>query len=537
MGFSKFAKARLVQPAIAPAAWEQIRQQGLAGGPAFQARAASRIVLQEYNPEQFLLSHCSIIASVDGEVGPGPLGRQMVDGVEIDRRYSDYFITPDTSKYVNNNHDSWERKLLLSCFRTFIGGENYVEHVQIPELSKGKIIDAAARDIGDSIYVDILVATDKKHASLIKAITSGQLSTLSMGAQVAFTICTKCGNVAEDEIQLCPHIRYLKGRTFRDASGVERKIAELCGHLSAEPGSVKFIEASWVANPAFPGAVLRNILDPSTLGNPEVTQRMIQVAFSEPARSSDPLSLQKAASWGHLTPARQSTTISSSEDVARAIAETTKIHRPVRSSSWARLAQFGDAPAEQAAPPAPPKKEKSTLDEESDEIYDSLVEKVTDKVRKDLDGGDSDDSSVDENSSNQSLINSALKNPDTLVAAIWRKRAGMVLKMAGKPSIARTLLAGLILYYNGGWEALRDSKRFTGREVLAVSHLVDRMTKRSSLAGEARIYSTVAAVGGAGPYKNVHDYLMACRKVVGRELTGSEKSELVLKGKLFSFGS
>jgi len=535
MGFSKFAKARMIQPAIAPAAWEEIRQQGLALGPSFEARSASRVVLQEYNPEQFLLSHCSIIASVDAEPGPGLIGRQKFDGVEIERRYADYHITPETSKYVNNNHDAWERKLLLSCFRTFVGGENYVEHVQIPELSKGKIIDAAARDIGDSIYVDILVATDKKHASLIKAITSGQLSTLSMGAQVAFTICTKCGNVAEDEIQLCPHIRYLKGRTFRDASGKERKIAELCGHLTAEPGSVKFIEASWVANPAFPGAVLRNILDPATLGNPEVTQRMIQVAFSEPARSNDPLALQKAASLGRMTPARQSTTISSAEDVARAIAETTKIHRPVRSSSWARLAQFGDAPAEQAAPPAPEKEEKGTLDEKSDELYETLVEKVTDKVRKDLDGGN--EKTLDENRSNQSLINSALKNPDTLVAAIWRKRAGEVLKMAGKPSIARTLLAGLILYYNGGWEALRDSKRFTGREVLAVSHLVDRMTKRSSLAGEARIYSTVAAVGGAGQYKNVHDYLMACRKVVGRELTGSEKSELVLKGKLFSFGS
>ncbi len=209
-----------------------------------------------------------------------PLGRQAVEGFQIDRRYNDYFITPETGKFINANHDAWERKLLLSSFRSFVGGQNYVEHLQIPELSKGRIIDAAARDIGDSIYVDILVATERRHKPLVAAIESEELQTLSMGCSVLHTTCTKCGNVAEDEAQLCRHIRYMKGNMFVDGLGRARKIAELCGHWS-DPNSVKFIEASWVANPAFKGAVLRNILTPDEY---ETYGERIQLAFSMPNR-------------------------------------------------------------------------------------------------------------------------------------------------------------------------------------------------------------------------------------------------------------
>lgn len=190
MAFSKFANAAVAKPAISMAAWDEVRAKAMAGS-AFANRAAqSQMLLQKFNPQQYMLSHCTIIASVDVDSGPGPLGRSVEGNFQIDRRYSDYYITPATSKYVNNNQDSWERKLLLGTFRTFIGGQNYVEHLQIPEMSKGRIIDAAARDIGDSIYVDILVATELKHRPLISAIRSKQLSTLSMGCFVPGTQVT-----------------------------------------------------------------------------------------------------------------------------------------------------------------------------------------------------------------------------------------------------------------------------------------------------------------------------------------------------------
>jgi hypothetical protein len=199
-------------------------------------------ILPDFDVSKYLLSHATIVASVDVE-------------------QNDYYIKPDCSQYVNQNGDSWERRLLLGTFRTFIGAYNYLEHVQIPYLSKGRIIDAVAREIEnkDSVYIDILVATERRHRDLVASIENGNLSTLSMGCSIKYSTCSKCGNKAADETELCDHIRYMKNTFFIDETGQKRIIAELCGHRD-EPESNVFIEASWVANPAFKGAVLRNIL-------------------------------------------------------------------------------------------------------------------------------------------------------------------------------------------------------------------------------------------------------------------------------------
>lgn len=559
MGFQKTADSSVIQPAINLAGWDEIRHTAKSLGPSFERTALQRVVLQEYDPEKYLLSHCSIIASVDVEASGLPLGVQMVDGSQIERKYADYYITPETSKYVNNNQDAWERKLLLACFRTFIGGENYVEHIQIPELSKGKIIDAAARDIGESVYIDILVATDKKHKPLIEAITSGQLSTLSMGAQVAFTLCSKCGNVAEDELQLCRHIKYQKGNFFIDAMGKKRKIAEICGHVSAEPGSVKFIEGSWVENPAFTGAVLRNILDPATASLLN-TRRKMQVAFSQPTRVADPTMLQKAAKFapigvgapailvdddmalsffedspilGNLHVATPNSTAAFAElKRDQRIKEIQMKHAERMGNSGVFADDQGQNPTQQDTSP-PAKEDADPLKKPADDLHKALVDKVVDQLKEELSKGDKDNMRdvLNENESNESLIKNALRSPE------WRKRAQTVLKMtAGNVLHTKTLLSGLVLFEQGGWNAVGQSRKFTGSQILAISHLMDRLTKKASMAGENRVYRTVLAVGGTAPYSNVDGYLAACRKIVGRDLTESEKIQFVFKGKLFSLG-
>lgn len=203
--------------------------------------------------------NCTIIAAVDTELA-NPSDPK-----------SDYYIHPSFSKYVNNNGDAWSKQMLASCYRSFIGSHNYLEHVQIPELSKGRVIDAILREVPvgrdkegkelTTYYVDILVATERKHKQLISDIISKKLSSLSMGCKISFSVCTKCGKRAVDETESCQHVRFEKNNTFYDGNGVQRKVAELCGH-SSEPESVTFIDASWVKSPAFIGAVIRNIVNP-----------------------------------------------------------------------------------------------------------------------------------------------------------------------------------------------------------------------------------------------------------------------------------
>lgn len=154
------------------------------------------------------------------------------------------------------------------------------EHVQQKELSKGKIVDAAlrpwqyvdskGRGTANVYLVDILVATDRKHEELVRQIESGEMATLSMGTQALFVVCSKCGKVLSDSDANCEHIQNELLKTFVDKHGIEHVVAELCGRMVkkggvwvGDPESNKFIEASWVAKPAFEGAVLSHfVLDP-----------------------------------------------------------------------------------------------------------------------------------------------------------------------------------------------------------------------------------------------------------------------------------
>ena len=71
-------------------------------------------------------------------------------------------------------------------------------HIQIPSLSKGKSLDSIVRpiehkgkngEIAKVYTVDLLIATNRKHAKLIEDIESGKMKTLSMGC---IATCTQC---------------------------------------------------------------------------------------------------------------------------------------------------------------------------------------------------------------------------------------------------------------------------------------------------------------------------------------------------------
>lgn len=287
MAMLRFAKATVVHPTFNTSGWSKVRtaassKAALSGNLVDQA---SEIFGKKFNPSDYLLTHATIVASVNTEKpSKVKLGAVEEDGFKVNRKYANFRVSADTEKYINNNMDCWDRQTLLKSYKTFIGAHNFVEHVQIEDLSKGRIIDAVARDIGESVYVDILVATDRKHKDLVEAIQSGKMATMSMGCTIDFSICTKCGNCAVDETEMCSHVRYMKGNTFFDENGVRRKIAELCGHPSVNPtGGVTFIEASWVETPAFEGAVMRNVLDPKEVST-KIIRKAEKVLSTVPAK-------------------------------------------------------------------------------------------------------------------------------------------------------------------------------------------------------------------------------------------------------------
>jgi hypothetical protein len=355
MAFLKQANAMIVHPRISYQGWGGIRKVASTGSSRNLTDQAREILGENLTSDRYLVTHCTIVASVDVDSVPGAkLGNVRVGSKTVDRRYADYHIKPQCSQFVNNNGDSWSRDVLRMAFPTFIGSHNFREHVQIEEQSKGRIIDAAARDIGDSLYVDILVATDRKHAALVQDIEAGKMATLSMGCTTDFTICSQCGHFAVDETHLCDHIKYAKLNTFLDDAGQKRVIAELCGHKDYHdnpdaPGGVRFIEASWVAVPAFPGAVMRNILSPGEVSDEQVRR----VLASPPPQWSD-----------------------------TAIAKAAKLTVP--SSTYSRTAEFdfGDEGGEDTAPAE--KAPAAPFQDVEDALYENLKSRVRKRIEKEL---------------------------------------------------------------------------------------------------------------------------------------------------------
>jgi len=255
MSFEKTANAVVLEPVLAANDWEK-----MCGGKAFhiplseparqfwKTASASRT--------RYLLSHCTIMSSVATEPAP-----------------EDWLIRPASAHLVNNNDDAWSNDVMRKSYKTFVGAFNFVEHFQNSKYAKGHIVDSILRKIhltqdpADDVYfTDILVATDLSHQKLAADIKGGKVKYLSMGCVTDLVICSFCGQHVTDTSSYCSHLQFNKGAFLHDEDGVPRRIAELCGHSSLPGGGVRFVEASWVQTPAFPGAVTRGIVSEEWFG-------------------------------------------------------------------------------------------------------------------------------------------------------------------------------------------------------------------------------------------------------------------------------
>jgi hypothetical protein len=175
-----------------------------------------------------------------------------------------------------------------------------VHNCQVPELSKGTILDAVIRPVkytsetgksSDIYYVDILVATERKHTELVTRIESGEIDTLSMGCLAHWVQCSKCGKEIDDSGDNCEHLDREMLQYFTDENGVRRIVAELCGRSYinnngervGDPNSVEFIEASWVEKPAFKGAVINHFISelPKKAAIMQVSTRQLEAAVED----------------------------------------------------------------------------------------------------------------------------------------------------------------------------------------------------------------------------------------------------------------
>jgi hypothetical protein len=160
-----------------------------------------------------------------------------------------YVTTRAISSRVNANYDGWPASELEKAYRSFVGRGIYVEHNNWdPSRSRGVIMGVKLHKSklasGEPDYwVELLEEIDAQNfPKLAQAVMSGELKSVSMGADVGFTICSVCTNRAADPSEYCEHIAYQKGQTI--VTGGQKRLAwEDCYDIN-------FFEISHVFDPA-----------------------------------------------------------------------------------------------------------------------------------------------------------------------------------------------------------------------------------------------------------------------------------------------
>lgn len=521
MAMKRTANSLVTKPSIQFDEWmAEIREQNEGAVPRdFVARTA-KTLLRKCDPNQYLLSHATIVASVDTYAPRGvKTGRGYNRGIQIDVRWPDFRIKPDSQNIVNNNGDCWERSLLLSTYKTFVGAHNYLEHIQIPELSKGFIVDAIARDLGPTVYIDILVATDRKHNQLVSDIISGEINAMSMGCISLFTTCTKCGNVASDDSQVCPCIQYDgKRQTFFDQDGNESLIAEIIGHVSV-PNSNQFIEASWVKIPAFEGAVRRNILNENSA---QVAASLDQAKLIHEVKSLNILPTDlwsRAASHrvaegqqqqapAQQAPAQQQTAPSGLDDIGGGQG----MGGGGGQDSEEPEEQDGGQEQETSSDPV-----DKMVEDAQKKLMQTIVDGLDDKIKpKPEDVGTV--APIDLMAGNQSLVN-ASTNYMKLVQKNFPRNPNLVRWACQARQICERGLGAM------------KTAGITPRDLIVLSWIEDRCrgSERSS-----SLYQIAMQVGPSNKFPSEKSFLASCKLRAGRALSVDEQKFLVRKGRIAS---
>ena len=129
MAFLRTANAIVVKPQTSQQGWSKVRTAANLS-PEIPSQnliaQASEILGTPFDPKRYLLSHVTIVASVDVESGPNiKLGSIVENGQKINRKYLDYRIKASSDPLINSNLDAFGRAVLLKSYKTFVGGENF----------------------------------------------------------------------------------------------------------------------------------------------------------------------------------------------------------------------------------------------------------------------------------------------------------------------------------------------------------------------------------------------------------------------------
>lgn len=232
---------------------------------------------------------------ISARVGEIPAPAKQVGMLRTAHRWTPEYEPRDGYLYVrsraissrtNDNFDNFPADEIKAAWQTFIGKPVFVNHHNANHRrARGVMIDAVlhediAPDGSPDTWVEVLMEIDAmSFPKLAQAILSGKVNRTSMGTSVGLSICSFCGNEAQDAADFCKHIPAMKGqrivRTDPDTGKREAVLVyEECRHLG-------FFENSMlVEDPADPTAVM-------FIDNADQATAVLSTAASRPVAISE----------------------------------------------------------------------------------------------------------------------------------------------------------------------------------------------------------------------------------------------------------
>lgn len=150
----------------------------------------------------------------------------------------------------NQNGDNFSEEELKKAVSTFVGVPLFCNHENGEiEKARGCVIGAEWDNDEKAIYT-ISRVDREAYPQLARGVEEGYISGVSMGCSVDYSKCSICGKKATTEKDYCEHVKNQKGKSV---SG--KKVYE-------DNYGVKFIELSFVTDPACPDCMVQEIIDP-----------------------------------------------------------------------------------------------------------------------------------------------------------------------------------------------------------------------------------------------------------------------------------
>ncbi|MHA2279882.1 MAG: hypothetical protein ACXAC5_03270 [Promethearchaeota archaeon] len=183
---------------------------------------------------------------------------------------------------TNDNGDFFSRDELIKATPTFVGVPIFTNHSNADvNQARGKVVHSWWEDDRNGIMI-IGRIDAAAYPQLARGIKEEYVVGTSMGCQVQYSICSVCHNYAETPDQYCSCIRERKTREITSRNqmcayhenGVEKQ-CPMCGCKKGETKKfavktkvfeynygIKFIENSFVVNPACMDCGVTEIIDP-----------------------------------------------------------------------------------------------------------------------------------------------------------------------------------------------------------------------------------------------------------------------------------